>query len=407
MAEKILFADDDPLVARIYRDKLSAAGFNVLVAEDGVLAMKLLIEFKPDLVVLDLLMPKLNGADVLKFIRGHPELKSTRVIIFSNSFLAALVEQVGDLGAEKMLPKSSATPALLIELIHTTLAERASAAGATAVKKDQPAENPTAPRLRILNDSSPAAIAEKKDEQFRASVQVEFVKHLPRVLADIRQLARNLLTAANLTVEMQAVEDLSRKVGFLTQMASMAGCAELAQLASALELLFFHLHEKQAPVADSCRNTIADTVAFLTQHLEQFNPALAQSRLAEKVLVVDDDLVINRGIVYALTHAQLAATGVASPMEAFEKLRQESYGLILLDVELPGMDGIALCERIRSLEPNKRTPVIFITSHSDLKTRARSVLSGGNDFISKPILPIELTVKVITQLLKNRSSLAG
>jgi PleD family two-component response regulator len=196
---------------------------------------------------------------------------------------------------------------------------------------------------------------------------------------------------------------LSRKVGFLTQMASMARCAELAQLASALELLFFHLHEKQAPVADSCRNTIADAVAFLTLHLERFDPALAENRTTEKVLVVDDDLVTSRGIVYALNHANVSATSVADPMQALEKLRQTAYGLILLDVELPVMNGMALCERIRNLDRHRRTPVIFITGHSDLKTRARSILSGGNDFISKPILPIELTVKVITQLLKNRS----
>ncbi len=96
----ILFADDDALVARIYRDKLSAEGFHVTVAEDGVAAIKKLVELKPDVLVLDLLMPKLNGADVLKFIREHPVLNNTPVIVFSNSFLAALVERVGDLGVE-------------------------------------------------------------------------------------------------------------------------------------------------------------------------------------------------------------------------------------------------------------------------------------------------------------------
>jgi DNA-binding response OmpR family regulator len=107
---------------------------------------------------------------------------------------------------------------------------------------------------------------------------------------------------------------------------------------------------------------------------------------------------------HALIHANLSVKSVGDPLEALEVLKKTSYGLILLDIELPVMNGMELCEKIRGLNLHRRTPVIFITMHSDSKTRARSILSGGNDFISKPILPIELTVKVLTHLLKNRAS---
>jgi DNA-binding response OmpR family regulator len=64
------------------------------------------------------------------------------------------------------------------------------------------------------------------------------------------------------------------------------------------------------------------------------------------------------------------------------------------------MDGIALCEEMRAMQLHKRTPVIFVTGLTDFKTRARTVLSGGDDLITKPVLPLELVVKAITLLLK-------
>ena len=72
----ILFVDDDAVIVQVYRARLLREGFDVEVAQDGLTAMKLLMAEKPDLVVLDLMMPKFSGADVLKFIRAEPALKS-------------------------------------------------------------------------------------------------------------------------------------------------------------------------------------------------------------------------------------------------------------------------------------------------------------------------------------------
>jgi CheY-like chemotaxis protein len=95
-----------------------------------------------------------------------------------------------------------------------------------------------------------------------------------------------------------------------------------------------------------------------------------------------------------------ATTSMTDPLEALKKLETTLYDLLLLDINMPGLDGLELCERVRRLPLHKRTPVIFVTILTDFKTRARAILSSGNDLITKPILPIELCVKVITHLLK-------
>jgi len=93
---------------------------------------------------------------------------------------------------------------------------------------------------------------------------------------------------------------------------------------------------------------------------------------------------------------------VPDPFQALEKLRHNPYDVALLDIDLPGMSGISLCQEMRKLPMHTRTPVIFVTSYAEFEPQVRAILNGGDDLISKPIMPAELTVKVIAHLLKRR-----
>jgi CheY-like chemotaxis protein len=78
------------------------------------------------------------------------------------------------------------------------------------------------------------------------------------------------------------------------------------------------------------------------------------------------------------------------------------FDLIFLDVNMPGMDGLQLCERLRQGNRNNTTPVIFVTSTADFQVRAQTILRGGSDLIAKPFMFIELTVKALTFALRHR-----
>ena len=93
---------------------------------------------------------------------------------------------------------------------------------------------------------------------------------------------------------------------------------------------------------------------------------------------------------------------MSDPFKALEKLRQSAYDAVLLDINLPGMSGIALCEEMRKLPQHESTPAIFVTGYSEFEPRARAIFKAGDDLISKPIMPVELTVKVIAHLLRRR-----
>jgi DNA-binding response OmpR family regulator len=120
--KQILLVDDDPVILTIYRKKLLEAGFQVDTAADGLAAMKQLHSAPPDLMVLDVMMPKFSGLEVLKYVRSERALKDVRVFILSNMFFGGEQLQAATTEADKAFAKSNCTPAILLAAIHEILA---------------------------------------------------------------------------------------------------------------------------------------------------------------------------------------------------------------------------------------------------------------------------------------------
>lgn len=118
-ASRILLVEDEPFLSGMYQTKLKLEGFEVAQAYDGEQALDQLRQAKFDLVLLDIMMPKLNGFDVLKEIRksNDPDLAKIPVIILTNLGQKNDVEQGLLLGANDYIIKASFTPAQVVEKI--------------------------------------------------------------------------------------------------------------------------------------------------------------------------------------------------------------------------------------------------------------------------------------------------
>jgi CheY-like chemotaxis protein len=406
---KILLVEDDALVARIYSRKLSEQ-FEVAVAEDGVAAMQRLKDFKPELVVLDLLMPRLSGMDVLKFMRQQPATKATKVIVFSNAFLDQVDQEVAGLGIEEVLSKGATTPALLIEKINSVLQrpDNQETPTPSATTEPKPVDANPAFQPAVPAPAKPAPrpgqsfVKSESAADFRHRIRRDFFEQIPAISESSRQTLKKFLEASDPHTRMTELEALSRKIRFLNQMTGMAGCYRISQLANALEALLYELQEKPAVLNESLRHTINSTVHLLVEWLQTADRPDEQCLSPTTVLVVDDDAVSNRAVVFALSRASVTAKSVTDPFKALEQLKVNSFDSILLDINLPGISGFTLCEQMRNLPLHKNTPVIFITGHAEFEKRAREMLNTGDDFISKPILPMELTVKITAHVLRRR-----
>ena len=90
--KKILLVDDDPFLQCLYRKTLEHEGFVLLTADDGIAAIQTLPQHSPDLVVLDLMLPKMDGLKVLESIRTDSRYHDLPVLILSNAYLPQVAQ---------------------------------------------------------------------------------------------------------------------------------------------------------------------------------------------------------------------------------------------------------------------------------------------------------------------------
>ncbi len=120
---RVLFVEDDPTVAQMYRLKLELDGYQVIMAKDGEEGLRLANEVDPDIVFLDIRLPKVDGFAVLEGLRAYDRTKNVPVVILSNYGEQELVERGLKLGALEYLIKSQTTPANLSRGVENWLRE--------------------------------------------------------------------------------------------------------------------------------------------------------------------------------------------------------------------------------------------------------------------------------------------
>ena len=112
---RVLFVEDDEAIAQMYKLKLELDGYRVDVASDGEVALQMARSSPPDIIFLDIRLPKLDGLDVLEALRADPKTRRVPVVILSSHSEKELVERGAKLGALDHLIKSKTTPARLAD----------------------------------------------------------------------------------------------------------------------------------------------------------------------------------------------------------------------------------------------------------------------------------------------------
>lgn len=110
MAIKILLAEDDLQIIDMYRRKFELEGFDVQFAEDGEKAIQVLEGWKPDVALLDIMMPKVNGLDVLKYIKEKEGYEDVITVMLTNLGNESTAEEIYKLGATEYIVKADMTP---------------------------------------------------------------------------------------------------------------------------------------------------------------------------------------------------------------------------------------------------------------------------------------------------------
>lgn len=126
---KILIVEDDKSIRDLYEIKLNKVGFDVKTAEDGGAGWEIAQKELPDLILLDVMMPVMNGFEVLKKLRGKKETAEIPVIILSNYGEVDQMTQGFLVGATDYLIKAEHTPSDVVEIVNETLKTKGNIAG--------------------------------------------------------------------------------------------------------------------------------------------------------------------------------------------------------------------------------------------------------------------------------------
>jgi len=119
---KIAIIEDDPVISQMYRMKFEAEDFDVQLANDGKKGVALVEEFSPDIILMDLQMPEMDGAAALKEIRSHDWGKTVPVIILTNLGEEESPKEIRSLGIHSYIVKANLTPRQVVARVREALA---------------------------------------------------------------------------------------------------------------------------------------------------------------------------------------------------------------------------------------------------------------------------------------------
>src|SRR5829696_4127629 len=285
--KKILIIEDDPIISHIYRSRLEKEGFAVEVCADGQAGYYRLYDLKPDAVLLDLMLPKLNGIDLLKKIRAVRDFEKLPVVVFTNAYVANMIHESFSAGASAVYNKSTVTPRQIIDVLTQLTDPHTQTVAMNALSATAATGNRTETKTNHISNADDAVFQKELLKTFEQTSQGALVEM--RKLLQETTKADDILRAAH-------VEQLYRKIRSFAANAGMAGLPYLAKLGAAVEALVKEMSEKPKNLTPSTLRTTAHAIDFFQEMIKPGIAADIGENPPAHILIVDDELLSRRAI---------------------------------------------------------------------------------------------------------------
>jgi CheY-like chemotaxis protein len=378
----ILIVEDDVHFSDILKDYAHKKGFKVLVAHAGDVALELANEYKPEAVLLDIMLPVMDGWTVLRKLRGIPGMEYTPVHIMSATERSQ--DAMTESGVSSFLNKPVSTEAL--EHIFGDL---------------QYQFNPTHNKVLIIEDQQAQSDDLKRtltihglqaDQAFTGQEGLQLLEKSAYdcVVLDLRlpdMSGTDLLAAikkqerfAALPVIINTAMDIPPRMQQEIMQYSNAMVIKTQKSNERLldeVKLFMNRIGKESPDRKSVPAQAKATAPAATQE---------KALKGKKVLLVDDDMrnifALSSSLQYYDMQIEIAANGV----EALRKLDElNDVDIILMDIMMPEMDGYEATRQIRKGTKYRQVPIIALTAKAMKNDREKCLEAGASDYIAKPV----------------------
>lgn len=386
--KKILVVEDDPFTADLYCSKLESAGYAVDCAETGREAIRRITRKPPDLVLVDLMVGEVNGVDVIRQVRKKKTTRNLPVVVLTNAFMSDMLTQAWNVGATDCLNKANCSPVRLVEAVRKTFLLKARKGSLQST--DLAPAKPLGPAENQSND----------DPEFHLWLRADLLSKIQSRMRDLSSAVHDWASHERNTTG-DAYHALRTAVHSLAATSGLAGCHHASKLLHALEALLNEIRVEPRKLTPSVFRTVRQSIDILSNVLRPDPDSLIAVPKPPLILIVDDEPVARELLFAGIEEAQMSAISFNDPNLALQLCEQNAFDIVLLDIDMPGMNGFELCERIHNTAMNMQTPIVFVSAQDDPATRERFQESGAADFIGKPIMLNELATKVLLHLARS------
>jgi diguanylate cyclase (GGDEF)-like protein len=412
--QRLLVVEDDPEIRYLLSAILAGDDREILAADSGREARALLEKGDLDLVVLDLILPDVDGRSLLTEMRGRPQTAAVQVMVVTARGGPETRQDCYGLGADAFIEKPF-DPDELVADVSARL-DRAAAVRAS-VSVD--------PLTGLLNkvgleaaraEAGPYALALIEIDDLGERAEAVGWDKVERLVAEVARTLRAAVggrsalgrigggdfvllvkgadadsTAAIAGEALQAVrtvasDELGVKAGALTATIGVVSAAAAESLDETLDAARRRIFQARASSGDQ---VVAD----------DSHAPLARRR----ILVAEDDEISASILVHKLKKEGLDVVRFDNGEKAYEAAMAQPPDLVILDVKMPGLDGFEVLDRLRKDARFAQTAIVMLTSMGQEADVVRGFGLGADDYMLKPFSPVELSARVRRLLQRGRS----
>jgi two-component system cell cycle response regulator len=408
----VLVVEDNPLNMKLVRSLLTLSGYQVVEAENGETAIQLAAIHQPDLILMDIQLPGMDGLTATRIIKSQEESKDIPVVALTSYAMPGDEQKAREACCSGYITKPIDTRKFIESIRgYLTTPEPATQPG--------PIQEPSGkPRILIVDDEPlnikllKSKLPEGKYETLSAAggkeaVRIATYEQPDLILLDVmmpdmdgftvsRLLKDNATTRGIPIILVTALDGLDNKLRGLETGADefLTKPVNTIELLSRINSL---LRLKQYRERLTLRN----------QSEQSFNAAVGRPDPSEdsppaRILIVEDDEKDSHIFKNFFKDRNYNLEWVKTGEEALDLTLWKEFDLVLLDVLLPGMDGFEICTRLKNSAQSRDVQVILVTCLPDLANKIKGIELGADDYLIKPVNARELQARTKVLLDKKR-----
>jgi len=410
---RVLVVEDEARNMKLIRDLLSFSGYTVLEASNGQAGIETALQEKPDLILMDVQMPVMDGLEATKELKSNEATKKVPVIALTAYAMKEDRQRFFSVGFDGSIPKPIDTRAFL-ETIKSFLSQ------VPPAREQVIGDDRKVHRWKVLLvDDDPkslrfyeAILGEKNYDLIKAATGKEALELTTSHLPDLILLDIILPDIDGMEVTRRIRQDETAKNIPIILITSLddTETKEIGLESGAEEFLTKPVRpvELTARVNSMIRlKQYRDQIAVRRQSLEAETKGAegaASTADSEKmqplVLLVEDDPHDIEFVVDSLKDLPCRIEVVKTGKEVLPRVLKGDIDLILLDILLPDIDGFEICRQLKASENARHVQVVIITCLADLDSKIRGIEMGAEEFLVKPLIPRELVARVRVLLEK-------